>query len=505
MSDESSSQGETRRLGDRAARGGLHTGLGQISRVFLQMASVVVLARLLDARDYGLIAMVLAIVGVGEIFRELGLSGAVIQAHTLSRAQRDNLFWISAGAGLVMAVAVAAASPLIAGIYGEPSLIAITIALAPTFFISGLSSPYRAQLTRGMRFGTIAIADVVSGTLALGAGVLFALGGAGYWALVAQQLLSGLISLIVMLIASRWVARMYDRATSVKSFLRLGGAVLATQVMTYVSSNIDAVLIGARYGPTELGYFNRGLQLIRTPTNILRGPVGNVTLPVIAKLQHEPVLVVRFVERAQVLASLPILIMLGWFIACADAVVRLALGDQWLPATVIMQLIAMVEGLSTLTVVVASLLIGLGQVRGLVTLSVVTLVLKVTFLLFALPFGVEAVVFASVVLQLLGIPLAIYYARAVTSLPLGRLMVQSLRILAVTGLATFGAWWVMNAWVPPLAAILEILASGGVLAALLSLGLLFPHVRSDYFVVLSTAQRALKRKAKKSQKVDDVE
>ncbi len=505
MSDESSSQGETRRLGDRAARGGLHTGLGQLSRVLLQMASVVVLARLLDARDYGLIAMVLAIVGVAEIFRELGLSGAVIQAHTLSRAQRDNLFWISAGAGLLMALAVAAASPLVAGIYGEPSLVAITIALAPTFFISGLSAPYRAQLTRGMRFGTLAIVDVVSGTLALGAGVLLALGGAGYWALVAQQLLSGLISLIVMLIASRWVARKYDSATSVRSFLRLGGALLATQVMTYVSSNVDAVLIGAKYGPTELGYFNRGLQLIRTPTNILRGPVGNVTLPVISKLQHEPTLLIRFAERAQVLASLPILVMLGWFIACADAVVRLALGDQWLPATVIMQLIAMVEGISTLTVVVASLLVGLGKSRGLITLSVISLVLKVTFLLIALPYGIEAVVLASVVLQLLGIPMVVYYGRAVTGLPLDRLMMQSMRILAVSGLATFGAWWVMNTWVPEMASILEILSAGGVLAALLSIGLLFPHVRSDYFVVLSTAQRALKRTPKDSQKAGDAE
>ena len=67
----------------------------QLLKIVLQVAGVVVLARLLTPRDYGLVAMVTAVVGVAEIFRDFGLSAAAVQAKHLSRAQRDNLFWIN--------------------------------------------------------------------------------------------------------------------------------------------------------------------------------------------------------------------------------------------------------------------------------------------------------------------------------------------------------------------------------------------------------------------------
>src|ERR1700712_4424328 len=76
-------------LGNRAARGASIVMVGQISRIVIQMGSVAVLARLLDPVDYGLIAIVLAVVGVGEILRDFGLSTGAIQAATLSRQQRD--------------------------------------------------------------------------------------------------------------------------------------------------------------------------------------------------------------------------------------------------------------------------------------------------------------------------------------------------------------------------------------------------------------------------------
>ena len=98
-------------LGARAARGALVTGGSQAVRLAVQVLSVVVLARFLSPSDYGLVAMVLAVIGVGEILRELGLSPAAVQAPTLSRAQRDNLFWLNTAAGLLLSCAAAAAAP----------------------------------------------------------------------------------------------------------------------------------------------------------------------------------------------------------------------------------------------------------------------------------------------------------------------------------------------------------------------------------------------------------
>ena len=89
-------------LASGAARGAAVTLSGQALRIVLQFAGVVVLARLLRPHDYGLLAVVVVVVGIGEIFRDFGLSNAAIQARTLSTAQRDVLLWVNAAIGVVL-------------------------------------------------------------------------------------------------------------------------------------------------------------------------------------------------------------------------------------------------------------------------------------------------------------------------------------------------------------------------------------------------------------------
>ena len=105
----------TARLGARAARGAAVTLGAQGGKVLVQVASVVVLARLLSPHDYGLIAMVVAIIGIGELVRDFGLSSAAIQAPTLSTKQRDNLFWINTGIGVGLAIVVYLGAGLLVG------------------------------------------------------------------------------------------------------------------------------------------------------------------------------------------------------------------------------------------------------------------------------------------------------------------------------------------------------------------------------------------------------
>ena len=134
------------RLAQRAARGAGVTLVGQGVRIVLQTATVAVLARLLDPHDYGLLAMVLVIVGIGEIFRDFGLSNAAIQAKTLkSVEQRDALFWVNSVIGLVLTAIVFAGAPLAAWAFGQPNLLHITQVLAFTFIINGLATQYRAD------------------------------------------------------------------------------------------------------------------------------------------------------------------------------------------------------------------------------------------------------------------------------------------------------------------------------------------------------------------------
>ncbi|MCV2395814.1 oligosaccharide flippase family protein [Actinotalea sp. M2MS4P-6] len=193
------------RLSHTAARGAMITLTGQGARMALQILSVAVLARLLAPEDYGLLAMVTVIVGVGEIFRDFGLSSAAIQAPDLSKAQRSNLFWINAGIGVLLAGIVIASSGLIATLYGRDELATLAKVLSVTFVFNGLATQYRADLVRGLRFAWTAAAELAAPAVALVTAVLAALAGWGYWALVAQNVAQSLTLLIGYVIGGRWL------------------------------------------------------------------------------------------------------------------------------------------------------------------------------------------------------------------------------------------------------------------------------------------------------------
>ena len=139
-------------LAGSASRGALVTLAGQAVRVVIQLAGIVVLARLLGPSDYGLVAMVTVIIGVGEVFRDFGLSSAAIQAKILTPAQKDNLFWINGGIGLLLTLLVCALASPIADFYGDPRLQPLSYALSLTFLLNGLSTQFRADLSRHLRF-----------------------------------------------------------------------------------------------------------------------------------------------------------------------------------------------------------------------------------------------------------------------------------------------------------------------------------------------------------------
>src|SRR5690606_2656049 len=135
-----------------------------------------------------LLAIVLVVVGVGEIFRDFGLTSASIQAPTLSPGQRDNLFWINAAIGALLSLALFMLAQPLAALTSQPEIAGMTHWLSALFLLNGLATQHRANLMRELRFRPLAIIDVTAAASALAVAIIAAMAGAGYWALVMQQL-----------------------------------------------------------------------------------------------------------------------------------------------------------------------------------------------------------------------------------------------------------------------------------------------------------------------------
>src|SRR5258707_12689826 len=134
-------------LGRLALRGGIASVAMQYGSGALQIAAAVVLARLLAPEDFGLVAIVTVLTSFAPMLIDFGLGDATVQRTKITRGQVNCLFWLSSGIGLAVAVIVAACSPLIAWIYGEPRLEPIALCIAITFVLGGASNPTLDALT----------------------------------------------------------------------------------------------------------------------------------------------------------------------------------------------------------------------------------------------------------------------------------------------------------------------------------------------------------------------
>ena len=480
-------------LGHRAARGAAITFGGQAFRILLQVASVVILARLLVPHDYGLIAMVMAVVGVADIFRDFGLSSAAIQAPSLSREQQHNLFWINTGIGALLALLVVALAPLLAGFYDRPELTGIARVLALTFLLNGVATQYRADLNRRLRFGGIALADTLSTLLALGVAVTMALAGAGYWALVGQQVSQVATMLVVVALSAGWLPRPPRRGVPMDGMLRFGWNYVGSQLIGYAGNNVDAVIIGARFGAGPLGLYNRGFQLLMKPLGQLRAPTTTVALPILAKLQDDQRRFGAFVARGQLALGYGLVVGLGLVAGAAEPVTRVFLGERWASVTPIIRLLAVAGAFQTLAFVGLWVYLSRALTRDLRRYTLVSTLIRVACIAAGSQWGVVGVAAGYALAPAIAWPLSFWWLSRRTPIPVRRLVLGGVRILGVTavvGVAAFAATRALAAapaWLALAAAATAALAACGLLA------LLVPRVREDVAAVADVARRAVAR------------
>ncbi len=418
--------------------------LGQVIRIALQLLSVVVLARFLDPRDYGIVAMVTAVIGIADVVRDFGLSSAAVQAASLSKAERDQLFWTNTGLGALLTGLCCLCAPLLAALYGDQSIVAVTIALSGTFLVNGMASQYRASLMRSLQFGRVATADVLAAAVGLAAAVVYAILSPTYWAIVVQQTSVAVVGLLVVVGFARWLPGRPRKAVPLRRFYRYGGNLSAAQLMVYLTSNLDSVLLGVMAGPTVLGQYNRAFQLFMLPLRQISAPATRVALPVLSRLQHDAKRFDEFLLRGQAVVVHVVVFALMFAGAFADSLIPLVLGPGWEGVIPIFQIltfagIAQVAGYASYWVFLA---------RGLTGSNL-------RFSLATRPFFIAAIVVGSfygaagtAVGVAAGTALAwvagLAWVSRVAEAPGIQMFINAARPVLVYGVASYGASWAIR-------------------------------------------------------------
>jgi O-antigen/teichoic acid export membrane protein len=388
-------------LKERTIRGGVARMGGQGANFLLRLGSLMVLARLLGPKDFGLVGMVTAFTGVLNLFRDFGLSSAAIQRTTVTKEQVSTLFWINILVGTLLGLLTVGMAPAIAAFYHEPRLFGVTAVLAAGFVFNAVGVQHSALLQREMRFTALAVINtvalIVSGVIAIGG----AEAGYGYWALVAMTVTLPIVSTAGFWLTAGWVPGMPQRGAGVRSMMRFGGILTLYGLVGYIASNFEKVLLGRFWGADVIGIYGRSYQLVNLPTDNLNSAVGEVAFPALSRLQDDPTRLKSYFLKGY---SLVLALTLPITSACAlfaDDVIYVLLGPKWKEAAPIFRLLSPTILVFAIAAPLSWLLSAIGRVGRLLKMTLVISPIMIVGDVLGLRYGPRGVAFAYSAVMLL--------------------------------------------------------------------------------------------------------
>jgi O-antigen/teichoic acid export membrane protein len=386
-------------LAEKTIRGGFAKAVAQAASFVIRVGSLMMLARLLDPGEFGLVSMVTAITGVFGLLRDAGLSMATVQRTTISEEQLSTLFWINGALGLILSTLFVALAPALVAFYREPRLFWVTIALGLGFILNAVGVQHSALLQRQMRFTTLASIEMAAR-------------GFGHWALVAMALLAPAITSGWAWLASAWIPGLPRGGVGVASMVRFGGTVTLNSLVVYVAYNLDKVLLGRFLGADMLGIYGRAYQLVNIPTENFNSAVGSVAFSALSRLQNDPPRYRSYFLKGYsmaVTATLPVTI------ACllyADDIVRVALGPRWAEAGPLLRLLAPTILVYALINPLSWLMLSGNLAGRSLKIALVIAPLVIAAYLAGLPYGARGVASGfSAMMVLLAVPISLWSIR----------------------------------------------------------------------------------------------
>ncbi len=329
-------------LRDRTLRGLGWSGISQIMRQSLQIGISVLLARLLAPSDFGALAMVMVFSGFAASFSDLGLGAALVQKQDVKPKHYSTMFCLQLVVGAVLSVLLAAAAPLIAGFYKNPRLTGLCLVLAPTFILAAFAGVPMALLQKALAFRTIARIET---TAALGSGtaaVLLALNGFGVWSLVAQALLTVLLtSILSWHLAPQRISLSFDSGAW-RELRRFSVSLTGYNFINYWIRNLDNLIVGKFIGPIALGLYSRAYSLMLYPIIQVSGTVSRVMFSAMASIQDQTERLREIYLRAARLIALFTFPIMAGMSVLADLFVVTVFGPAWADTAGVLRILAAV-------------------------------------------------------------------------------------------------------------------------------------------------------------------
>lgn len=302
------------------------------STIVLNLVFSAVLARLLTPEDYGIVAVTAVFTTFFTLFADMGIGAGVIQNKELAQDDISSIYTFTVRISFVLALAFMAFSVPMAWFYKDRVYVPVGMLLAVSLFFSAMNMVPNALLLKEKRFVAVGIRTVVVCILSGGVGILFALLGFKYYALVLQNIFNAVFIFIWNYVSTRPRVVRKICKESVGKIRSYSSFLFAFNIINYFSRNSDNLLISKFMGTASLGYYDKAYKLMCYPTQNLTHVITPVLHPILSEHQNDRNYIYeKYLHIIKLLSLCGIFIMTFCFFA-SDEIIRIMFGERWLPA-----------------------------------------------------------------------------------------------------------------------------------------------------------------------------
>ena len=416
---------------------------GSINNSMVQVCNLlfgIVLARMLDAADYGMVGMLSIFTAIAGTLQESGFTAALANKREVSHEDYNAVFWFSFLCGLTMYCVLFLCAPLIAAFYNKPELTPLARYVFLGFLISSTGTAHSAYLFRNLMVKQRTKASVPSLLVSGVVGVSMTYCGFAYWGLATQSLVFVAVANVSFWHYSKWRPTLHINFRPLRGMFAFSSKLLLTNMFTQVNNNFLSALLGKFYSVGDVGHFTQSNKWCSTASYFISGTASSVAQPVLASVADDRARqrnVLRKMLRFTAFLSFP---ALGGLALVAQEFIVITITDKWLPCVPLMQTLCLWWAFAPVVTLYSNLLMSKGKSNVFMWSTIAISLLQLCVIFFSHNYGIAWMIRCYVALNILYVAVWQYFVHKETGLRLFTALCDVAPFAAISALSMGVAW-----------------------------------------------------------------
>ncbi|WKZ25901.1 MAG: lipopolysaccharide biosynthesis protein [bacterium] len=376
----------------------------------LALLKIAVLARVLLPAQFGIYGIASLVLGFLEMLTETGINIFLIQKNKNIDSYLNSAWVVSIVRGLIVGLLILILAPVIAGYFKNVSAVNILYLVSVVPMIRGFINPACVKYQKNLEFNKQFFYDsgvfIVNVFFAILLGLITKSENSLVYAMIISTTLEVFLSFKFFKPIPKFI---FDKEKTLEVINR-GKWITGAGVFNYLFQNLDDIVVGRILGTASLGIYQQAYKISTLPVSEVGEIFNKVTFPIYVNLKDETQRLKKAFLKTLFIICL-FAIPFGYFIFKFPVeIVMFALGENWLPAAPVLQLLAIYGVIKAISNSFFSLFLGIGKQEA-VTYITLTSTICLAVILYPLIkiFGLVGAGYATIIAVIFSIPLTLYY------------------------------------------------------------------------------------------------